>query len=250
LLYLTAGAARKDQYDELLTDLDAVVGRGSVEKANSYRGALRAKMELLQLDPLDTIQLTSVEQTAPPAFEALASQEVFAPAVGASILGKFAKDGKPAFVSATVGKGRGYYIGALPGQAYVRKGLMPPRPMGKGGPEWNSSQIEPVDFDAQAAAAILRPVNDAQLAPDCATNRRSVVANILQSKDATLIPVVNLAKSVDGKAKDVEIALRGVRPVKKISTALKAAATFENANGFVKVKLPELDEADVIVIEH
>jgi len=249
-LYLTAGAARKDQYDEPLKDLDALVGRDKVEKATLYRGALRAKLELLQLEPLDTVQISGGEQTKLPAIEALATLEVFTPTAEAIVLGKFTRAGMPAFVGTTIGKGRGYYIGTLPGQAYVRKGLLPARPMGKGGPEWYFSQTEPVDYDRQAAGVILRPPQDLQLPPDCAANHRGVVANILVNAQATIVTVVNLAKSVDGKANDVRITVSGVRPARKVSTACRKPVKVNNGNGVVTVTLTELDEADVIVIEH
>ena len=246
----TAGAARLDQYDEPLSALDALVGRGAVTKATLYRGPLRAKLELLQLEPLDTARLTLPRSSAGAAFDVLASQERFVPAAGAKVLGTFGMAGSPALVRTTVGKGHGYYIGALPGQAYVRRGLMPARPMGKGGPETNFSQFEPVDFDVNAGEAILLPLREAGLAPECRVSHRGVVANILEGKDATLVTLVNLARNVDGKATDVELSLPALRLVRGVSTAAKAKATFKNDEGRATVKLRELDEADVLVIHH
>src|SRR5204862_169004 len=138
----------------------------------------------------------------------LATREVVAKGAGSSVIATY-KDGSAAMISKSSGKGVVYYAGMLPGQAYVRKGLMPARPMGKGGPEWNFSQWEPLNYDENAASVILQGV--ASLAPDAMTNRRGVVANVLESKDATLVTVINLAKLTDGKAKEVEITLPGAQ---------------------------------------
>ena len=249
-LFLTAGAARKDQYDEPLSDLDALVGRGRIEKATIYRGPLRAKLELLQLRPLDTLTLMPSPSWVPMRLDAFASQEVFLPAAGAQVLGRFGHAAGPAMVRAVVGKGAGYYIGALPGQAYVRKGLMPPRPMGKGGPESNYSQIEPVELDHNAASAILMPQSFRDFQPEVKASHRGVVANILESDDATLVTLVNLARQADGPARDLKVTLRAVRPAKNVSTATKRDAVFANQDNGVTVELTLLDDADVVVLEH
>ena len=122
--------------------------------------------------------------------------------------------------------------------------------MGKGGPESNFSQWEPVEYDQQAARVILTPLRDRSLAPEAAINHRGVVANILHNPQATLVTLVNLAKSVDDPARDLEITLPGLRPVKRVATALKVRAAFENHPESVTIKLPELDDADVIVLHH
>ncbi len=164
-----------------------------------------------------------------------------------TIIGTDANE-KPAMIRHAAGKGTAYYLGALPGQSYMRKALMPARPMGKGGPERNFSQWEPVDYDPDAAATILLPLTEASITPEAATDHRGVVTYLAEGETATIITVVNLAKGVDGKAKDVQINLSGLRPAKSVHTAMKQTVTIEE--GKAGLKLGELDEADVIVVRH
>jgi hypothetical protein len=248
-LFLTAGAARRDQYDEPLTDLDQLIGRGAPDaKGVFYGGPLRAKLELLQLPVLDTVTLTPGKEEKATTFSVFATREVVAKSHGGNAIATY-KDGSTAMISKASGKGTVYYTGLLPGQDYVRKGLMPARPMGKGGPEWNFSQWEPLNYDGNAANMILLGVHG--LAPDAKTNHRGVVANVLESKTHTLITLVNLAKLTDGKLKDIRVAVRDLRPAKSVATAMKQEATVEAAkDGVSIVHLSDLDEADVIVITH
>jgi hypothetical protein len=244
---LTAGAARFDQYDEPLTDLDELAGRGATDdKSVFYGGPLRAKMELLQIQPLDRVEMGG-QQGQNWRYDVFATREVFAKGKGAEVLGSY-KDGSPAVIRRKANKGVVFTTGTLPGQAYVRRGLMPARPMGKGGPEWNFSQIEPMEFDDLAAKVILLPVEG--LTPEAKADHRGVVTNVLESKNATLIPVVNLAKLADGKLKDVTIAVPGLRGAKNVRTAMKQEASVEGKGDQTTIELRELDEADVIVIEH
>ena len=54
-LVATAGAARKDEFDEPLTILDPVLGRGPIKSQTLFKGPLRARLELLFEKPLDQI---------------------------------------------------------------------------------------------------------------------------------------------------------------------------------------------------
>jgi hypothetical protein len=92
------------------------------------------------------------------------------------------------------------------------------------------------------------PLTEANLRPDAATNKLGVVAGVSTSGTATVITVVNLAKGVNGVAKVVDITLADLRPAKRVRTAMKKPVGV--ADGQPVVTLAELDEADVIVIEH
>ncbi len=248
-LFLTAGAARRNEYDEPLTDLDNWLGRNAEDPhAVFYGGPMRAKLELLQVPVLDSVSFKLPGGDAAGSFDVIGSREVLNVASGAEVLGTY-QDHKPALVSKAMGKGVVYQSGSLPGQAYVRKGLMPAQPMGKGGPEWNFSQWEPLNYDANAAKVILLAVSN--LAPEAKADRAGIVTNILQSKTHTLITLINLAKYQDGIAKDVVITVPGLRAVKGVTTAMKRKVSIDAADkGSAVLRLDQLDDADVIVIEH
>lgn len=250
-LYLTAGAGRRDEADQPLAELDALVGRGEpvAEGAVFYRGPLRAKLEMLFLDPLGRAKISANSALGTPAaeFDAFASREIVRTASHPTqALGEYS-DGKFAATCAKVGKGTGIYIGALPGIAWA-KPAMRFQPMGKGGPETNAAHFEPTDFNEQAGAAVLLPVTAAKLAPDYTPSLRGVVCNILDSKEHTLVTAVNLTRQTDGKRKDVTITLTTPTPVKSATTALKAKVGVETVDGKTVLRLKELDEADVIVL--
>jgi len=258
VVYLTAEAARRDEYDMPFTGLDAVVGRGAAVKTDRYKGPLRAKLELLWLEPKTAAHLKGLDAQynagepgppgAPTIYRVYASLETFAPAKGATVLGTL-DDGSPALVCAKSGKGWGYYTGTLPGQAFVRAAL-PIRVMGKGGPDTGFSHFEVIDFDRNAWKAILAPVVKAGLASDLMINKRGVVGNILTGPASTVVTLNNLARQQDGTARDVTVRLPGVRPAKAVRTALHAPATFTNEKDGVTISLPEIDDADVVVITH
>jgi hypothetical protein len=243
VLYATAGAARKDEFDGPLTTLDEVLGRGAQKSYNRYHGPLRAKLELLFLKPLDTMKIGAQS------LDVLASKEEFAAAPGAQVLATYAGDGSPAWVKNSFGQGAAFYTGALPGEAFVQKAL-PVVPMGKGGPESNSSHFEPVNFNATARAMILRPLTDAKIAPDTTTPQRGVVMGRLSSPRSTVVPIVNLAEQHDGTVKNVPITLTGIakKPAKVWSCFHKNGVPFTYNNGTMTLTLPTLGAADVIVI--
>jgi len=249
-LFLTAGAARFDEYDAPLTALDSLVGRGPAVKADFYKGPLRAKLELLQLTPKDRVTLTLGKQQL--AYDAFASVEIFKAAKGAKALGVFAAS-LPALVSIRTGNGWGFYTGSLPGQAYLKK-AMPLRVMGKGGLDDNFCHFEPRNFDANAAAVILLPVRQAGLQPEVSANRRGVVCSILDGPNATVVTVLKLGEDTvmdEVQQSEPMLIVHGVRPAKRIHTAMNAPGlAYQNTRDGIAITLPALNDADVIVIEH
>jgi hypothetical protein len=262
-LVATAGAARKDQYDQPLKAMDALVGRGEVKSANVYRGPLRAKLELLFLPSLGKIK------TDAGVFEARATREDFVPTAGAQTLATFEGAG-PAVVSAKTGAGTGYYIGTLPGQAMLFAG-MPKVTMGKGGPDNNPVHFEPETLDPAATALILEPLTKAGIKPDVVTGSPMIVADILEGPSATVLTVNRLSNPPKGwktgsmgaagenlayvldpswpTAKNVKIVIPGLAKPSKVFTALKArGVTAENSPEGLVVTLPELDAGDVVVL--
>ena len=63
-VFATAGAARKDEFDAPLTDVDDVLGRGKQIACERYRGPLRARIELIHLKRLDELKLSGGQTLA------------------------------------------------------------------------------------------------------------------------------------------------------------------------------------------
>ena len=236
VLFATAGAARRDEFDEPLTELDPVLGRGAPKTFRGYRGPLRAKLELLFEKTLDRAG----------GVEVLCSKETFEPAAEARVLARYDSDNQPAWVKHTVGKGVAYYSGILPGQAFVKPAL-PVQPAGKGGPY---GDFEPVNFDPAAQSMILRPLQDNQILPDVSIAHRGVVAGRLSGPTSTVLPLVNLAEQHDGRLHNLKIVLTGVaRPPQRVwSCFYPKGLPFKVLGHQVTITLPALQTADVIVL--
>jgi len=251
LLYLSAGAARKNEYDEPFDGLDAVLGRGPVQEWRRYRGALRAKLELPFLEPLAHVQPADGERHAYPA---LAVLERFAVGTQAVVLDRF-DDGSPAAIRTRYGQGAAYTLGVLPGLAWLHKAL-PRMPCGKGGPETTADgrprypSFEPVDFDEAAGRAILRPLIEHGLPPDLRTQPRGIVANRLVGPKGTVLTVVHLAMQQRGPAEPAMLELAGVERVGRVwSYEFPTGLPFETRDGRLRITVPRLEWADLIVIE-
>jgi len=240
----TAGAARKDEFDEPLTELDGVFGRGAARASTLFKGPLRARLELLFEKPLDLVKLADGRTV-----KALCSREEFTPAPAATVLGKFSS-GQPAWISHASGKGRAFYIGTLPGQAYLQPAI-PFSPMGKGGSQASPWMVEPVDFDAVASSVILEPLTLAGVTPDTQASARGVAINRLKSPQSTLLTLVNLAQQKDGPQKDLEIRVANLPAARRAWSCFhaKGSLPLRREGETVVVTLPTLAAADVVVIE-
>ncbi|MCW3052198.1 MAG: Beta-galactosidase trimerization domain protein [Chthonomonadales bacterium] len=254
VLFATAGAARKNEFDELLTTLDEALGRGTQIQYQRYRGPLRARLELLFEKPLDRLTVSAdpamPASPSPSDFDALCSQERFHANPVARVLARYRSDKSPAFVEMGFGKGMGYYIGTLPGQAYLKPAL-PIRPTGKGGEEGGLALLpEPVAFDGAALEAILRPLRAAQILPDVVAAHRSVVSGRLSSAKSIVVPLVNLAEQHDGTLKDLKIEVRDIesRPTRVWSCFYPKGVPFVYVDHVLTITLPALRSADVIIL--
>ncbi|NQU11972.1 beta-galactosidase trimerization domain-containing protein [bacterium] len=244
-LYATAGAARKDQFDVALTDLDEVLGRGKQIKYQRYRGPLRARIELIWQKPLDQLKLAGGETV-----KALCSREEFAVAKGATVLGTY-QNGKPAWIENAYGKGRAFYTGALPAQAYIQAAL-PVTPVGKGGSQQSPWMTEYLGFDPAAASVILHAAETAGVKPESVASVPGIVCNRLKSPKSTVVTVVNLGQQANGDARNVQLDFTGVGRVKRAWSCFhsKGKLPLKQEKDKVTVTLPTLAAADVIVLEH
>jgi len=244
-VFATAGAARKDEFDAPLTELDDVLGRGKTVTYERYKGPLRARLELPFVKALDTVKLA--DGTSFPAF---CSREEFQVVPTAQMLATY-QNGKPALIANAYGNGRTYYAGILPGQTWA-KAALPIVPQGKGGSHTAPQMAEWLDRNPVAGKVILTPLQQAKITPDVVANHRGVITNRLQSDKSTVITVVNLALEADGELKNVELRVNATRPVKRAWSCYypKGSLVTGMKNGVTTIRIPKLGPADVVVLEY
>jgi len=248
IVFATAGAARKDEFDQPFSFLDETFGRGKQKAYQKYRGPLRAKLELLFQNPIDRIIFNDSSM------KVLCVKETFEPSPGTEILARYTSDGQPALVKKETGKGTVYYSGFLPGMAFVQQGLKV-LPMGKGGGTQSfcnsgAGHFELVDSDDLAQQIILLPLTENDISPDVEVQHRGVITGRLKGPHSTVIPIVNLAEETGGKLKNLKVIVRdlGDSPRKVWSAFYPEGLKFKKEKNTIIITLPVLETADVMVI--
>jgi len=244
-LVATAGAARNDQFDAPLTELDEVLGRGKPLASERYRGPLRARLELPMQKALGEVKLATGKTV-----KVLCSREAFDVSGNATVLGRFG-DGRPAWIENASGRGRACYAGFLPGQAYLQAGLRAIA-AGKGGTNASPAMTEPAAFDPTAAEMILHGVRLANLRPDVVASQPGVVSSRLRSARSTVITLVNLGQQHQGTLKDLQVEIAGLKTARRAWSCFhrQGSLPVRSTGDGVAVTLPSLATADVLVIEH
>jgi len=247
IIYASCGAARKDEFDQPFNTLDSILGRGKQISYIKYRGPLRAKIELLFQYPIDRIQIREKTTTV------LCNKEVFEPLPESEVIARYCSDGSPAWIKTKAGKGVSYYGGTLPGQTYIQSGLEV-LPCGKGGIDQKfchsgAGILEPVKCDQVSENLILLPLKENKILPDVTVDRNGIVTGRLKSNNAIVLPVVNLTENKN--VKDVNIKIRQIDfvPQRVWSCFYKNGLKFSFDDSQITIKLPEINAADVIVIE-
>lgn len=114
-LWLSAGAAARDEFNRPLSEVEAMLPavRGEVAEHEAYQNAGRF---LSYLTARDTVTW------GPEKLEVLSVKQPLAPREGSQVLATFA-DGKPAVIAGGVGRGRVLMAGFLPALSYIKPAL-------------------------------------------------------------------------------------------------------------------------------
>ncbi len=207
-LVATAGALRCNAYKQPVPEGLALLGLKS-GKLDEKQTFFRMQIEMPRMTPLDTIGNM-------PVFSVVDHVEA---GPDANIIFKF-KSGGPAVVERTLGKGKITFIAALPGVTYLWSAHQPAQPPPRG--VWSHAPW--TNFNADAGALILAPAK--AVTSQVEAEGGLIDARLLKSPKGYAVPLANY--SVDTQ-KPVTLTIRGVKGIKKITSASQGELKMEKA---------------------
>lgn len=168
-----------------------------------------------------------------------------------TVIGKF-KDGTPAVVRKTHGKGRAVLFGFLPGQAYL-KGALPLRPVDRGASAASFDHFLPTGMSPHLR---MRLVDDflgfnARAARPVATSNGLVETTCidtpaLNGNPARLaVPLINWSGNPETS---LTVTIRGIDKVTRVRSVERGELKYTLARGSLEIQLP-LDAADMLLID-
>ncbi len=266
-LYLSAGAASRDEFNRPLSSFNSQlpVTREPLETLQPYHNS-GAYVHILQSKDTVTADGTTLE--------VLSVRQKQKPRGGAEVLATFA-DGTPAIVRDRVGRGTVYSAGFLPALDYIKKAIVARRAfqsekttaqeLAKNktsipAPEVILSERKelkpaketrlersrnPWEYPASVRQLILQPVRTAQVKPVLTCSVPLVDAVLLHAEKACIIPVANYTLE---PLREVEFNLRTNYPIATIESVHQGRLHYERTqDGRITFSMP-LDSTDYIKI--
>ena len=152
------------------------------------------------------------------------------------------RDGTPAVLKRELGRGRIYYVGALPGLAYLWTALQPPAVPDRG----PGVHLVPVDFDPAARAVLRMPLARAALEPTVTITPGLYDTRLVQSPKGFFLPIANYNRKVRAPA---TVSVRVGRPIRKVTSAHCGPLRHRTKDGRVVFTIPKLGYGDMIRLD-
>jgi len=243
-LFLTAGAATRDEFNRPLDTLDPILS-ATHEKPAVLQPFRSAGKFLYTLHAKDEVTADETKM------DVLSVKQALAPRAGAKTLARF-KDGAPALVRGAAGKGTVYCAGFLPGLDYVRKALVARRALAEEKKKFEESKTvpppaqqkrfallnrsyNPWEYPAAVREFILAPVRAAKVEPPLTCSVPLVDAVVMTCKQGAVIPLANYTLEPIAK---VDFTLRPERPVARIETIYHGRIEFHRQGGRIAFSIP------------
>jgi hypothetical protein len=220
-----------------------------------------SKHDLPRYEPIDAVQwclrgLPKVEPAPNPVPEHIFNVPVIAwkqplTVADGTVIGKF-KDGSPAVVLKTHGKGRAVLFGFLPGQAYLKSGL-PVRPVDRGASAESYAHYLPTGM----SLTLLARLTDDFLGPGGRDAKPVVTTDGLvettcidtPAKDGTparlAVPLINWSGA---ELTSLTVTIRGVEKVSRVRSVERGELKYTLAKGNLVIQMP-LNVADMLLID-
>ncbi len=261
-LFLTAGAASRDEYNRPLPTLDSLLPakRGQVKTLQPF---LSSGSYLKNLKPQGLVK------SGDTSMEILSLRQTLTAHEGATIIGK-SEDGSSAIVSGRAGKGKVYCLGFLPALDYIKKAEVA-RSQLEGPKKKNTppsshpappviisardiianqpkTRLErsrnPWDYPSDVRNFILTPVRSADIAPPLTCSVPLVDAIVMHAPQGIIIPLSNYTLEKIDKA---DFTLKVDRPIKSVESIYQGKIDFQQQNQSINFSLP-LNASDYVKI--
>ncbi|MBI4027796.1 MAG: beta-galactosidase trimerization domain-containing protein [Verrucomicrobia bacterium] len=235
VLMATAGAGRFDAYHDPNPALQQLLGIQSraIQERDPF---MRPRQELPFLKPLSFLKGNGWEMPQ------IATHERIQAEAHCETLASFKEDGRAAVISRQLGKGRVYFVAALPGLAYLWSALQPPHVPDRG--PW--THTVPTRFDAGAKALIELPLKERRFEPLASAGGRLVDLRLIRAPKGYFVPLANYEPEV-GQA--VTVSLKISAPLKKVTSAYCGVLPFKVEGERVMVTLSRLGYGDVLRLD-
>jgi hypothetical protein len=241
VLFATAGAGRYGMYREPNPELQKLLGIASrqIEERDTF---FRTSQELPFLQPLSQVTNTANNTR----FPALAIHERVTPTDGVWTLAEF-EDGSPAMFKRTVGKGSVYYVAALPGVAYLYKGVTTPQVwVPDRGP---GAHRAVTTYDTVAANLLQEVVAEARVLPRVRTEPGYIDTRLHRRGDVFFLSIANYNEKVD---RPVTLRVRppeGAAAPKQVISAFAGKLDAKSERGEWVITIPKLGYGDIVRID-
>jgi len=240
-LWLTAGAASRDEFNRPLAAFDDLLpaSRGEVKDLQKQSSSGRT---LALLAPKDEVQWQGGVA------EVLSVKQMLTPREGAKVLATF-QDRSPALVRGDAGKGVVYCAGFLPGIAYIKSALDARNALQKkvtDGVALSASEAKdaallerssnPWEFPAAIRDFILTPVRGAAVGRPLECSVPLVDAVFMPHEKGVLVPLANYTNR---PIASLGLTIRVAKPVARAESATHGRLEFSQATGGgVELSLP------------
>lgn len=246
-LWLTAGAAERDEYNRTLTTLDDVLP-AKRQAAEQLQKHLSAGRSLYALKAQDRATVGNAKM------EVLSVRQCLAPRAEVEVLGTF-DDSSAALVHGDYGSGSVYCAGLLPALAYVKPALVARNELAAQKPSTEVGEAvtaDPLDrsynswqYPADIREILLRPVRQAAVDPPLRCSVPLVDAVYMTCPQGILIPLANYTLN---PLAEVSLEVRVPSPVQRVESVRHGKLRFNNVEeDVIQVTLP-LDVTDFVKI--
>lgn len=201
----------------------------------------RPRQELPFLEPYDqvVIRQDDEETVSVPSMPSLAVVERFEPLKTSKVIASFEKDGKPAVIHSSQGKGQVLYIAAFPGVAYLWQGLQPAKVPDRG----VNTHTVPSGFDQGARALITMGLEKAGVTPRLDYEGRKIDARLIRSGRVHVLPIADYDLEEE---LPLTVTVNLDQKIGKVSSAFHGEMNFTQEDGRVKVALPSVKFGDIL----